>query len=237
MDALLQKKAELRAALAEIGREKKKVKRAQDREAKVWVLTPFLKDVVLIMYVLAGYTAEPAARYLAMEAQRRRWPSKSEDDLRTEAEEVFLAFDDVGQLADLTCLENPSHPEAMKVAVKVVEEWRLAQWVWRLNAQQGVAPSTAQVLQRFEQTSSQLPDAVRPPYLGEATEARGRMSAHRFRQRWGGRHGRIRVQEDVPLEERRAKVQMSKMPPLFLDFRARFRARNPGAKSNPDSGP
>ena len=127
MDALLERRAALRAALAEVGREKKKIKRAQVKEAKVWVLTPFLKSVVLIAYVLAGYTADPAARYLATVARKRGWPDKSEGDLRREAEEMFLAWDDMEQLAALTCLANPSNPKAAKAAVRVVEEWRLAQ--------------------------------------------------------------------------------------------------------------
>ena len=107
MDALLERRAALRAALAEVGREKKKIKRAQVKEAKVWVLTPFLKSVVLIAYVLAGYTADPAARYLATVARKRGWPDKSEGDLMREAEEVFLACDE-DELAALTCLGNPS---------------------------------------------------------------------------------------------------------------------------------
>ena len=213
MDALLERRAALRAALADIGREKKKVKRAQAKGAQEWVLTPFLKSAVLIAYVLAGYTAEPAARYLATVARKRGWPDKSEDDLRREAEEVFLACGDMGQLAALTCLENPSNPEAARVAVRVVEEWRLAQWVSRLNEQQGVAPSTALVLERREQALSRLPDGVRPFYLGTEAEARARMWARRWRLRWGARHGRIRVREDVPLEERRAKAARQTISP------------------------
>ena len=215
MDALLERRAALRAALAEVGREKKNIKRVQVQDAKVWVLTPFLKSAVLIAYVLAGYTADPAARYLATVARKRGWPDKSEDDLRREAEEVFLAWDDMEELAALTCLENPSNPEATKVAVRVVEEWRLAQWVLRLNEQQGVAPSTALVLERREQACSRLPEGVRPPHLGTEAEPRARMWARRWRLRWGARHGRVRAREDVPLEERRAKVARQKnQPPI-----------------------
>ena len=260
MDALLERRAALRAALAEVGREKKSVKKAQVKDAKVWVLTPFLKSAVLIAYVLAGYAADPAARYLATVARKRGWPSKSEDDLKREAEEVFLAWDDMEELAALTRLENPSNPEAAKVAVRVVEEWRLAQWVLRLNEKQGVAASTALVLERREQASSRLPEGVRPPYLGTEAEARARMWARRWRLRWGARHGRIRVREDVPLEERRAKVARQRISPssqakstgpwkldrariqimarlLIFSFgiRLRFCTRNPASKTKPES--
>ena len=210
MEALLERKAVLRAALAEIGREKKamarKVKSAEERRRTAWVLTPFVRDVVLIAYVLAGYTADPAAKYLATEARKRSWPSKSEEDLKKEAEDVFLRCEDMAELADLTCLTCPAHVGATKVAVRVVEEWRLAQWVARLNERQGVAPATSLVLERAEQARLLLPEALRPRPFGVATEAKARMRAMRWRRRHGGRHGRIRVREDTPLEERRAKA-------------------------------
>ena len=78
------------------------------------------------------------------------------------------------------------------------------------------------------------------------------MRALRWRRRWGGRHGRIRVREDVPMEERRAKVARQKgaflqfpgsksSPESGPDFRPGIRAqfwdRNPDPKSGPDSGP
>ena len=219
MDALLERRAALSAALAEVGREKKKVKRELGKDAKVWALTPYLKNVVLIVYVLAGYTADPAARYLATVARKRGWPDKSDDDLKRRAEDVFLGCGNRTELAALTSLQNPSSPEAMRVAVRVVEEWRLAQWVLRLNEQQGVAPSTALVLRRCERAFAPLPEGVRPPYLGTEAEARARMWARRWRLRWGASHGRIRVREDVPLEERRGKVASQKASPQVPKLR------------------
>ena len=44
------------------------------------------------------------------------------------------------------------------------------------------------------------------------------MRALRRRRRWGRRHGRIRVREDVPMEERRAKVARPKGA-FFFSFR------------------
>ena len=123
-------------------------------------------------------------------------------------EDAFLGigFEGLDEFTRLTSLASPTNEEAMKVAVRVVEEWRLAQWVARLNEEQGVAPPTSLVLERSEQARSRLPEALRPPRVGVAAEAKARMWALRWRQRHGGRHGRVRVREDVPLEEQRAKV-------------------------------
>ena len=62
------------------------------------------------------------------------------------------------------------------------------------------------------------------------------MRALRRRRRWGRRHGRIRVREDVPMEERRAKVARPKGA-FFFSFRVPNQARNPGQISGPESGP
>ena len=206
MEALQAKRAAVKGALAEMRREKKALERKVRSAERVWHLTPFLKDAILIMVVLAGYSAEPAAKYLATVARKRRWPARSDEDLRREAEDVFLTWDDMEKLADLTSLESPSNPVAMKVALRNVEEWRLAQWVARLNEQQGVAPCTDQVLERYEQARARLPEELRPLYRGTAVEARARVWALGWRRRWGGRHGHVRVREDVPLEERREKA-------------------------------
>ena len=75
-----------------------------------------------------------------------------------------------------------------------------------LNEQRGVAPSTAMVLERFEQRRSHLPEGVRPRPRGVAAEDKARAWALRWRRRWGARHGNIQAREDIPLDEKRAKA-------------------------------
>ena len=59
----------------------------------------------------------------------------------------------------------------MELAIQSVEERRLAQRVLLSHEQQGVAPSTAQALERFKQTSLQLLRNVRSPCFGAVIEA------------------------------------------------------------------
>ena len=86
----------------------------------------------------------------------------------------------------------------MKLAVDVVQEWRLAAWTQDLNYTKGVAPRTEAVLRQLEQARQALPEAVRPAHRGDVYHPPARVWAARWRKRWGGRHGRLRVREAIP---------------------------------------
>ncbi len=120
-------------------------------------------------------------------------------------EEHFMQVD-VDELALLTDMHAPSDTAAMKAALIYVEQLQLARWTARLNAEQGVAPSTESVLQRFEERRCQIPLGVRPPCVGTGAETKARMWASAWRRRWGGKHGRIRVRENVPAAELHSKA-------------------------------
>ena len=100
----------------------------------------------------------------------------------------------------------------MKAALKMVSEWRLVVWARNLNEQHALAPSTEAVLQRYEDLRERMPDAVRVPYRGTVAEASARMWATKFRRRWKGRFGGMRVREEVPVAELKTKAG-SKMGP------------------------
>ena len=191
---------------AERQREKDRRKAEKKKAAKAWALAGGLAHIVLIIYVLCGYRAEAAVHYLADLGRKRRWPAKEDEELEVMVENVFLAVN-VDDLVALCDLRDPKDLGAAKVAVRVSEEWRLVQWVERLNFERGVAPSTEMVLARWAERREELPLMCRPPDLGVAAEARSRAWAMRWRRRWGGRHGRIRVREDLSIEEMRAKVE------------------------------
>ncbi len=101
---------------------------------------------------------------------------------------------------------------AMKAALSYVEQWRLAQWVTQLNETQGIAPSTESVLQHYEEQRQQLPEAVRPVAVGVPAQTSARVWAGSFRRRWGGKHGRIPVREQIPVAELRNKVVTKTRP-------------------------
>ncbi len=151
------------------------------------------------------YSARPAAKYLLSSGRRRHWPQKSEEELEEMVESLFMKCD-VDELADLADTQNPKDMTAMRAALPYVEQWRLAKWATQVNVQQGVAPSTESVLQQYEAQRQQLPEAVRPRAVGVPAQNSARVWAHAWRRRWGGKHGRIRVREQIPVEELRSKA-------------------------------
>ena len=208
-EQMRQRSRELSAALAQTSRELRAAEREQARErsrqARFWQLSGQLLHTVLIVYFLAGCSADPAVTYLRSCGRQRHWPNKSDDELKNMVEDAFLRVD-ADELAALTDEDDPGDADAMTAALKVVAEWRVFLWASHLNREQGLAPSTEAVLQRYEELRERMPDAARVAYLGTVADARARMWATTYRRRWGGRYGGMRVREAVPLPELENKV-------------------------------
>ena len=198
-------RAALRVTKLQLKAERQRVKDQRKKDAKMWLLTGWVAHVVLIVFMLSGQQVDPAVRFLGEIGRRRNWRQKEDEELRTMVEDLFLAVD-LGVLSGLCDLANPTDPEAAKAAVRISEEWRLMQWVKRLNEEQGVAPSTGMLLDRLEARRGDLPEAVRPPWRGNAGEAWARAFAFRLRRRWGARYGKLRARPDMSLEEMRSKA-------------------------------
>ena len=119
--------AEQRAVLRKARRQERQTAAAQARH---WQLDSHQRHVAVVAYVFAGYMPEAAARFLAVDAERRRWPPKPEEELWRLVEEVFLETS-VAELSHLCDTERPGEPTATVTAVRYVEEWRLVVWVRR----------------------------------------------------------------------------------------------------------
>ena len=206
VQALAARKAQLDHELAASRREVRlEQQRRKDHRRRTWALTGYLKDAVAILYDLAGGTAAPAQLFLSAAARQRQWPVKSDEDLKTLVEDVYLAVD-MDRLVGLVDLEAPTNPSALRACVRFYEEWRLAEWVRQLKVVQGVAPSTGSVLERYEESRGRWPGTVRPRSVGLASSVKARVWALRWRRRSGARHGRVRAREHIPLDEMRDKV-------------------------------
>lgn len=230
LDDLLQHRQELDGALATTKRELKKAKQG-DKDAmrgkvSAWRLSKSLVHIVLIIYNLTDYTVEPAVKYLRTSGQKRHWPEKSDEELEEMLMDYFLDADphEVAGLSDIT---NPSDAVALRVALDYVEQWRLVMWIQDINDQKGVAPSTDAVLQQLEVSRSGLPADVRPVARGNSADGKNRMWAKRLRKRWGGRHAKLRVREDIPLQEMRDKARLQ----------TNIFGVNIGVKTGPPGGP
>ena len=78
---------------------------------------------------------------------------------------LFLAAP-TAEINALCDLQRPFDLVAAKEAVRWAEEWRMMQWVQRLNEEKGVAPSRAYLLDHWEQSSAPLPANLRPAAPG-----------------------------------------------------------------------
>ena len=218
MDGLAELRAEkaaaqeaLAAARAGVKAARQKIKDRAKKEKKVWVLTEGVRRVALIAFAMAGYVVDPATKFLAEEAAKRKWPAKKAVELKTMVEDLFLAVD-LQELGELCDFGAPKDIVAIKAAVRLVEEWRLYQWTKGLNYGRGVAPSTETILQRLEEQRLQLPEAVRPTYRGTAAIASARVWAARWRRSFAGKHGGIRCKSDVKTPEIRDKARPNFRP-------------------------
>ena len=245
MEASRERQKAIRAALAENRRSTRALEKAEEkRKERLWKFTPWLRNVVLILYFLTSHAKEPVVKYLATVARRRKWPPLGDEEIGRAVEDLYLEVD-MDELMALSDRETSTDAKAMKEASRVYEEWRLAMWVERLNLQRGLAPPTALVLERYEANRSQAPEAARPPYRGVPAEAAARMWARRWRLWWGGRHGSIPARDEVPLEEKRHKVAtfVSESVRACTPFQKKsldFSKKSYGGAvrvSGPDSGP
>jgi len=204
---LKKRKRELNAALAETNRElrvtRRRVKNEQRKEETHWQLSTFLVHTLLIIGQLADTPA--AVKYLINFGRQRHWPEKSEEELSQTIVDLFLEVD-AEELASLSDKEDPQDADAMKEALPYIEEWHLKEWVTGLNEQHGLAPSARAVLQRLDERRARVPEEVRPRYVGNVAESRARLFLHRWRRRWGGRHGKAPVRDLLPLPELRSKA-------------------------------
>lgn len=196
--------------LAVVRRELKRERAGARAAARVWALPDAVRRSVLVMFDQAHGDAGPAVTYLKIVARERHWPEKSDVELRGVVEDVFLgatnstdALESYAALVDTTA---SSDPDAMRVALRYTEEWRVVVWAREQNTQKGLAPSTAQLLHRHEGHLATLPDAVRPLSHCTSSSSTRRKWGVRLRERWGGEFGRIKVRERVPLDEMRDKA-------------------------------
>jgi hypothetical protein len=209
-----ERRVALDAELAEARRACKKARRAErDAETAIsrqWVLTQHMGRTTLTIYVLADYVVEPAVEYLRRCGRERHWPDRVKEDLEALVLDHFMQTD-AAEVAELTVVEHPVDAASMREAHQCVAEWRLVEWGRQRNRVQRVAPSSDQMLQQYEESRRQVPEESRPAARGSAAESRGREWMRRLRRRWGGRHGRLRVRDEAPVQTLHDKARTAKV--------------------------
>ena len=204
-DALDERRLALSSAIAAARADLAKAKRRERALAKQWLLTEEMRRAVLAMYMRAGWSTEPAVRYLEARALEHHWPARTEAELSAMVEELMMHADpaEVDALADVS---NPRDPNAFRVACKYVHEWKVVDWARRVTLDKGEAPSTGRLLQQAEADREELPEQFRPDEVGTSVGPRGKRWARRLRHRWGGRVGAVPTRDRPDAAESHAKA-------------------------------
>lgn len=100
---------------------------------------------------------------------------------------------------------GPLDAHAPRTATEHVHEWRVAEWIRRVNVITGVALRTQSILEKAGALHLAIPDSCRPPSAGTSAESRWCEWARRLRMRYGDRMGATPVGERLPPDELRAK--------------------------------
>ena len=205
-EQLSARRAELAEVRHEVDLARRRARSASAAQARHRKLTDTALRVALIIYTLARGDTEPAVVFLRAQGRKRGWPPKEDDEIADVAVWAFIEAEDTF-LVDLTDVDAPSDAEAMRVALDYVEQWRVSREALEHNVARGVAPGSASMFQRFEARRQELLEAVRPYARGLSAQAKGRSFMKRFRRRWGGRYGALRVREQVPLQLLQSKAR------------------------------
>ena len=191
--------------LRELRAQRKTLTNACSRNARQWQVPADVIGIVLLCYTVSGFCLEPAVKYLAQYASCRKWPAKSKEELVAMVEQMFLTAD-MASLSDLVDSASTQYDSAARIAAQFVEEWRVAAWAIDLNSNCGVAPSSEDIIIRYNNAVQALAENRRPKLVGCMWEGSARMWAQRWRERWGASFGSIRAGETITAQELKARV-------------------------------
>ena len=198
------------AEFADVHRAAKRLRKREatrrSASARVWLVEGVKLNIVLAIYVLADCRHEPAVSYLRRMGCQHRWLQNSDTELIVLVEDLFLAAD-INQLASLSHVDRHDGSHVLRAATDYVWQWRLASWTAQQN-DKGITPPTSLVL---DQWAKNRIAELRPPYLDSTAFASARMRALRWRRKFGGRIGAIRVRQHTTVDVMQSKVSSMKM--------------------------
>ena len=197
-------KRKLSAELADVARHVKAARAKQKTAARAWELTGSVLRIVLAIHTFADAMVDPSIVFLKAKGRECHWGPRSDSEL---GELVYAAYASasVDEIASLIDFDHPVDAPALSVALSYVEQWRLKEWVTSQN-RKGVAPGTGAALDRIAAQRLLLPEHLRPTPWGTSDSSASRKRVSRWRRRWGGRIAKLRIREEVLVEDMRAKA-------------------------------
>ena len=189
-----------------------------------------LSAILLLLFFFTGYETHLPVEYWERQRHKQHLPKLPREVLKDKIDDLFLATDpfDVLELADphgspvhFLGAADPNSAQALRLsktrrfarqrAAAFLTKMRLRSWVETANASRGLAPSTTLLIEHYNLERHKLPEGVRPAALEDpATSVYARVFARRWRQLIGGKVGKLRVQDYISLEDKRAKARFHK---------------------------
>ena len=199
---LQRRRASVTAELRGIARQLKQAR----GDSRMWRLGARAARVVWIFYSLVADPSGVILHYLRGVRGYGDVSEWSDEALLELADCSFLEanFDDLVAVVDE---EHPSDARAMRVAKRLLAEWRLFKWCESQNVTSRVAPSTAALLSNARADSAAFPASAFNLNRSGRPSASAREWARRWRKRWGARIGVVQALEHMSVEEMRGKVR------------------------------
>ena len=192
-------------------------KRKQERAHISTVrLSDSLKWILLLLYAFGGFSVDIAQAYWMHKRSKKKLRPLEAVDTKAYIEDLYMATEDT---AIWDCAESNTsvHKFARKQAYVWHAKWKLKEYVRNCNIRRGVAPSSRIVARRYNQFLDDIPFGIRPRALEDPADALGaRVFLHRWRRIHRSKWGRIRIEDYVPLEEKREKVIILMYASLFI---------------------
>lgn len=197
----------MEAVRSDVRRLQKRLDNQRRRRDTRTQLSHWTLQTAILIALLLGYDFSAAAEWL--QRKRRRGSALPDgavaDEVVSMLEEVFLEMD-VDVLASwVDEKDSPLGVTVKKTAEQFVRGYRLACWVRTTNANRGCAVPTQLLIDQYNGSLASRQNALLQP-INSTVLSSGRSWASRWRAAFGGKHTKLRVEDPIPLEERRSKV-------------------------------
>jgi hypothetical protein len=155
------------------------------------------KSVAVAIYIFSGHVAQVAAEYCAQ--QKNSTAAKT--DWAVTVEGWYLAK----SIEDIVALQHPEKLQDIRSA-RAARRWlagrHAAHWVRDQNFGFGVAPSSADMVEKIRQLSGETTGDT----TGKSTRS-GRRMCQNLRKKWGIRLGTLQVRDEMADHTIRNKVR------------------------------
>ena len=195
------------ASLSKEIRNKKRRQRRQENQGNPNAISTFMKTVLVLLYVFAGYNVSLASSYwVNQQKKKKNRPALELSQMRRRIEDIFLSYTD-DDLSSLVDPKRTAQKHAWRRAAYYQNKMKLRAWVRTQNVQRGLAVNSRMVIREYNIIRKDTPFLfMQADHPDPATNSSSRVFLNRWRKDVRGRWKSIRILEHVTLEHKRAKV-------------------------------